>query len=136
MVHKYPKGRPNKDRMSIDEVNRSMLVEISASQPEPPSLSPDDVDPPVSDYLESMQFSGKERDETYEKSILPVDGIYGKNVLTEEATNHRQILQEFGTDVTRILLGAAWVDEDAWREFIRYPKCLFVDTTHGTNNES
>jgi hypothetical protein len=45
-------------------------------------------------------------------------------------------LTEHGVDATRILLGAAWVDEDSWREFLRYPECLFVDTTHSTNNES
>ena len=49
--------------------------------------------------------------------------------------DQRLVLKEFGIDTVRILLGAAWVDEDAWREFLRYPECLFVDTTHGTNNE-
>jgi hypothetical protein len=56
-------------------------------------------------------------------------------VLTEEALDHRKILSEFGVDAaTQILLGATWVQ--GWMErILRYSK-LFVDSIHGTNNES
>jgi hypothetical protein len=39
-------------------------------------------------------------------------------------------------DTKCILLSAAWVDEEAWREFMCYPEVLFIEFTHGTNNES
>ena len=36
---------------------------------------------------------------------------------------------------TIILLGAAWVDEDGYQQFLRFPEVLFIDATHKTNNE-
>jgi hypothetical protein len=109
-------------------------MQVSLSQPTgpmAPTVPNDEVD-----HLESLQFSGLTIEEEYVKSTLPPDGMYGKDVLSEDAMNQRQIMEDFGISSTRILLGAAWVDEDSWREFLRYPECLFVDSTHGTNNES
>ena len=31
---------------------------------------------------------------------------------------------------------AAWIDEDGFRQFLRFPEILFCDTTHKTNNEA
>lgn len=70
------------------------------------------------------------------KSNLPPDGIYGKDVLSVDAFQHQKMLDEFGLDATRILLGAVWVDEYSWREFLHYPEYIFADSAHGTNNES
>jgi hypothetical protein len=139
--HKFPKGRPSNDRVPLEQVNCNMHVQLSQVS-DCPGLSerPEDCteEEPIepTDYLESVVFDGNSLSETYVKSSLPPDGMYGKDVLSEEALQHRKILDEFGLGSTRILLGAAWVDEYSWREFLRYPECLFVDTTHGTNNES
>jgi hypothetical protein len=89
-----------------------------------------------SDYLKSLQFSGLTAEETYVKSMLPPDGMHGKDVLSEDDMNQRQIMKDFGIDATHILLGAVWVHEDSWHEFLRYPECLFVDATHRANNRS
>jgi hypothetical protein len=51
--------------------------------------------------------------------------------LLKDAMSQRQIMKDFaGIDTTCIHLGVAWVDEDSWREFLRYPEYLFVDSTH------
>jgi hypothetical protein len=133
--HKFPKGRPSKDWVPISEVNNSMQIVLSQTEDCEVQFKRND-DEPATDYLESLHFSGLSLEEEYVKSPLPSDGIYGKDILSEDAMNQRQIMKDFGIDATRILLGAAWVDEDNWREFLRYPECLFVDSTHGTNNES
>jgi hypothetical protein len=134
--HSHPKGRPSKDCITLDEVNVDMQVLLTQPTNEVGAMDTTGEDT-VSDYLESLQFSGLSAEETYVKWALPPgDGMYGKDVLSEDAMNQRQILKDFGIGATRILLGAAWVDEDSWREFLRYPECLFVDATHGTNNES
>ena len=134
--HKFPKRRPSKDRVPIHEVNDNMQVLLSQQQHGESVMDTDEIVNEGADYLESLQFSGLTTEATYVKSTLPPDGIYGKDVLSEDALNQRQIMKDFGIDATRILLGAAWVDDDSWREFLRYPECLFVDSTHGTNNES
>jgi hypothetical protein len=137
--HSHPKGRPPASRMSLDRVNDSLHVQLGDGGPRTSCTSEATKDPsphPSSDFLEPLQLSWTGAEESFVPSTLPIDGIYGKDVLTEEATNHRNLLKEFGVGTTRIMLGAAWVDQEAWREFCRYPECLFVDTTHGTNNES
>jgi hypothetical protein len=55
---------------------------------------------------------------------LPTDGIYGKDVLTEDALQQRKTLNHYGIDATRIMLGAAWVDE--WMETISGLPRMFV----------
>jgi hypothetical protein len=45
----------------------------------------------------------------------------------------RHTLDEYGSNASHILLGAAWVaDEDPCREFLQFAECLFVDTIYGT----
>ena len=36
----------------------------------------------------------------------------------------------------QVLLGAAWVDDASYQQFLRYPEVLFIDSTHKTNNEA
>ena len=88
------------------------------------------------DYLESLQFDGITLEEKYVKSHLPTDGIYGKDLLSEDAIEQQKIMDALGLGSTRILLGAAWVNVYGWWEFLWYPECLFIDSTHGTVNES
>jgi hypothetical protein len=132
--HSYPKGRPSSNRLPLDQVNKRMELLLPESEHMANGTVVDGAE--EEDFLESLQFLGNEAEECYIKSTLPIDGIYGKDVLTEDALQQRKTLNQYGIDATRIMLGAAWVDEDGWRQFLRYPECLFVDTTHGTNNES
>lgn len=84
--HKYPKGRPSKNRPPLALVNSNMKVqlsEVSVQANTPPMITSDPIEP--TDYLESLQFDGNSLDENYVKSSLPTDGVYGKDVLSEEA---------------------------------------------------
>lgn len=57
------------------------------------------------------------------------------DILHNDSERTRSILNEFRLDAERILLGAAWIDQDGWKMFQKYPEVLFIDTTHKSNNE-
>jgi hypothetical protein len=88
--HKHGKGHPSKDRPKLDVVNHNMQVQIL----KPIEVSPLSVEPTPNqdqeapEYLESLQFDGNTLEGNYVKSGLPPDGIYGKDVLSEDALQH------------------------------------------------
>ena len=132
--HKHCKGRPSSDapRLDLGEVNakltyvpfgnkttktnlevvrnRSSLENIDGE--EESSILADDVDFDV----------GDDDDDSYD-------------MLSNDSDRTRSVLNLFRLDTQRIMLGAAWIDQDAWKMFQKYPEVLFIDTTHKSNNE-
>ena len=89
-----------------------------------------------SDTNESTKdFNVVERSDNNEESTKDLPMVEGDNALNETSTRARVLLQELRIDVERVLLGAAWVDEDGYQQFLQFPEVFFVDATHKTNNE-
>ncbi|CAJ1964434.1 unnamed protein product [Cylindrotheca closterium] len=64
------------------------------------------------------------------KTIAPM------HQLVTEAEEHMKTLQHtILLSGNRVMLGAAWMDENNYRQFLCYPEVLFIDATHKTNNE-
>jgi hypothetical protein len=128
--HKHPKELPSKARKPLTEVNQNMQLCMSQQGIEHGN------EEEATDYLETLQNDIGNLNESSSKSYLPTDGIYGKNILSEDALRQKHLINDLKLDTKHILLGAAWIDEEAWQEFMHYPEVLFIDSTHGTNNES
>jgi hypothetical protein len=116
MFHKHPKGQPSKDRKPLNEINKNMELHMSATNES--NIVNDN------DYRETLHNEMGNLKDSSSKSHLPSDGIYGKHVLLEDALRQRKLIKDLQLDTKHILLGAAWVDEETWREFMRYPEVL------------
>ena len=58
------------------------------------------------------------------------------NTLISDTRRKRKILECNLLPNSRILLGAAWMSDGAFREYLRFPEVLFIDATHASNNEN
>ena len=105
--HKHSKGRcPKQGRMPLSDIENAM------------SLTP-------SYKLESVFCKARDK----EINTPLCEGPAIDNDLVSSARQHIS-----GAD--RILLGAAWVDDANYQQFLRFPEVLFIDSTHKTNNEA
>ena len=104
-----PKSRPARNSVSMAEINQNMQLVLSQQTHE----VIEDMHREDSDYLETFHKSDMGTKELSRRSILPIDGIYGKHILTKEALEQRQLMKGLNLDTQRILLGAAWTDKES-----------------------
>ena len=110
--HRHSKGRPpTNGHLSITDVEDRMT------------------------YVDVLESTHKTSNDFQEETTDI--GLESNEALTDASNASREINQDLQIDVSskRVLLGAAWIDMEAYRLFLRFPEILFVDSTHKTNNE-
>ena len=141
--HKHPKGRPPKEgRLPLQVVNQNMAYVDTMHNTYTRRDAKDDEAHERNRNIILQQEGGTEGDP------LPVLPVRDVEEHTEELPDTASDLQRRVKDIRqvrklhmmrmdnrKVLLGAAWVDEDSRRQFLRFPEVLFIDSTHKTNNE-
>ena len=122
--HKHAKGRPPKEgRMPLKQVQENLTyVDVLQSTHNTAGAAAETGGTPP-----AATAAGAEA--TEELAMDPELGKCAKSAL--DCQSELRIEQ-----TTKVLLGAAWTDEDGFRQFLRFPEVLFCDTTHKTNNEA
>ena len=132
--HKHSKGRPSNDapRLDLAEVNERLTYVPIGNQTNKTnlemvrkrsSLINAGVEEDTSMLCDDSEFDhGDEGDDTYD-------------MLSNDSDRTRNVVNQFRLDKQRVLLGAAWIDQDAWKMFQKYPEVIFIDSTHKSNNE-
>jgi len=64
-----------------------------------------------------------------------VDYESGSSALFSLSEMSREVLADKNITALKVMLGAAWIDENGWKMFHRFPEVAFFDTTFKTNNE-
>ncbi len=55
--------------------------------------------------------------------------------LIDQSMQRLHLLKAPWLTKTKVMVGASWMDQAAYRLFLRFPEVLFIDSTHKTNNE-
>ena len=109
--HRHPKGRPGQTgRIPLDKVEENM------------------------EYVDTLENTYRTAQSVEQSQELPLDNDALNQTLNMAREIHNDSLIDLESH--RILLGAGWVDAQAFAQFQRFPEVLFIDSTHKTNNEA
>ena len=137
-MHKKPKGRPKKKSKTISEDGISRNMSYQSSKVSVSNVEEDHIDNVDIGCLEcSHNCHGSSYDFCNDNMLERSETIaFDDTSLESNCFQKREILNKYRYGDYKILLGAAWMYPDAWREYMRFPEVLFIDATHSTNNES
>ena len=155
--HRNPKGRPSKStvRRTVAEINEVMTYEDVASG------TFETLHHPLSDKTGSSLAIVLDTDKTCRVSLIngsldgtgtiedlppnsddlsddddtSIDYEGETGELCKMSEMSREVLNDKNLTALKIMLGAAWMDEQGWKMFHRFPEVAFFDTTFKTNNE-
>jgi hypothetical protein len=148
MYHKHPKGCPPKEGVThklLTEVNAAMTLCLSQNMLGDQAEDLDDSNLPEEDdigTLENIHNVSSELDDIPQESfscatiLAPEEPASNHlDVLTRDCLHHHRILKQLNLNTEKILLGAAWMTDTDWRNFMRFPEVIFIDTTHQKNSD-
>ncbi len=139
-IYKNPKGRPSKTAIlpTASEVAKHMTFrdQLTSLAAEPlcdeglfslhnvPSSPPSFLDVESDQTVPQMEVAER----------LPVS--VPMDQLIDQTKQRRLLFALPWLSKSRMLVGAAWMRDDDYCKFLRFPEVLFMDSTHKSNNES